>query len=29
MFAKLIQIDDHIIAFVCGAFLGVMIALFI
>lgn len=29
MFAKLNQIDDHIIAFLCGAFLGVMIALFI
>lgn len=29
MFAKLNQIDDHIIAFLCGAFLGVLSALFI
>lgn len=29
MFAKLIQLDDHIIAFVCGAFLGWLFALFI
>lgn len=29
MFAKLNQIDDHIIAFLCGAFLGVLCALFI
>lgn len=29
MFAKLNQIVDHIIAFVCGAFLGWLFALFI
>lgn len=29
MLAKLIQIDDHIIAILCGAFLGVLSALFI
>ena len=29
MFAKLIQIDDHIIVILCGAFLGVVCALFI
>lgn len=29
MLAKLNQIDDHIIAFICGAFLGVLFALFI
>lgn len=29
MSAKLNQIDDHIIAIVCGAFLGILFALFI
>ena len=29
MFAKLIQLDDHIIAILCGAFLGVLCGLFI
>ena len=29
MFAKLNQIDDHIIAILCGAFLGVLFDLFI
>ena len=29
MLPKLTQIDDHIIAILCGAFLGVLFALFI
>ena len=29
MLAKLNQIDDHIIAILCGAFLGALCALFI
>lgn len=29
MFAKLNQIDDHIIAFICGCIIGVTLALFI